>query len=199
MRYYEQLTYFPGHTGGELAVIEFPSRSVISRVVVTGPTSFNLTVYNRNIAPAAVDLARIGSDADGQAVLSPAAVIRSYFRVGDTVTVADNSVAGYNTNHVITAINAAGDEITTDQAYTAGGAGGTVVPALTTAEKKLFEIIAQTAASGGVAAPAITKDIVFVNQDSEYEINKWRYGKLYLLLSANGDYRVAIAGGVDIS
>lgn len=196
-RLYEQLIYVPDHTGGEYAMVPFPSRSYLSRCIIAGPNSFNATLFNRSIAPAAFNIHQIVSAADGTTIIRPTVAQLKYVRVGDPVVVAGSSEAGYDTTHRVTWISDDGTQIQTDQTYTAVGTGGTATVTLAAAHLKLFELVAITAASSGVATLDCDPNVPFVNQDTEHASKKWIDGALYFLLSASGDYWIALAGSTD--
>lgn len=117
-------------------------------------------------------------------------------KAGDALTLAATGVGGYNTTHnVIRVLDP--KTVLTDVDYSADVATGTLNLAIATTEQPLFEVIPATTAidgvvrqpsaiSGAYACPCYNQDV------PRDDCGIARY--VYIKFSANGDYRVAIAG-----
>jgi hypothetical protein len=202
-RLYEQLFYIADHSANAYAAIPFPSRTNIERIVISGPLAgFNATVYNRLVAtPTGSEIAigdAIEDAVSGNVIFRPTAPLTRYLRVGDNVAVTGTSSGTYDADHIITSISEDGRQILTATAFTAGATGGEIALDLSAGDKKLFELLAQTAATSGVVSVLPDPTLPFVNEDSEHNTFKWTDGVLYLLLSATGAYRISVAGSSDV-
>lgn len=200
-RLYERLQYIADHGANEYAEIPFPSRSYIERLVISGPGSgYNATVYNRLVATPTgneIAIADAIESADGTVILRPTTPLLRYLRVGDNIAVTGTSSGTYDADHVITAISEDGRQITTATTFTADATGGEITLDLSVGAKKLYELLAQTAATSGVISTLPDPVWPFVNEDSEHNTYKWTGNALYILLSAAGAYQISIAGSID--
>lgn len=173
--------------------IEIPDRRIISRIVaiaIAGTPTIDL--YSRLLKGSAVNITRILNAGNGKTQIR----FESAFpvRISDPVTVATNTVSGYNVNHRVTQII---DEcnIITDQDYSADGTGGTGVFDVTAIhsvyEPELYRVAETlTIASNKIEA---FPDRVFVNQDPKgLYPGKSNKKPIYAVFSGFGTYRIAI-------
>ena len=186
--------------------LDFPSRVCLKRIaaVHASGTQFNLDVYNRAFASAAINIWTITDDGSTKCLIETKTQLP--VKVDDPVTVAGSDVGGYNTTHVITAVDES--EVngvrrfryTTDQTYTADGAGGTATLAIAAANQILHAVIAQQTsnASGQLQffPESIGGAVTFVNRDPEANLGHQRY--IYLKFSQAGTYRVVLAAHVEV-
>jgi hypothetical protein len=179
--------------GAEIIEISYPDRVQITKIVVLGPASFNLDVYNRAFTSDTEDIVAITDDGNTKCSIFFLADIRGKMKVNDEITVAANSVGGYNTQHIVTSISDDGRTVVTDQAYSADGTGGTGQLDIQSTEQPLYKVMDTVAASGGVAEYFDAHGVPFVNLDPEPPKRQGMHlRKLYLGVSAAGTYRATV-------
>lgn len=119
------------------------------------------------------------------------------FKIGDTITVANHSVAGYNASHIVTAvINSR--TVLTSTAFTTAGTGGTVVLAVTANCQTLFEVVPQTAAASNLVRYEKDYGKPLFNQDVRRGSDNSGLPRFaYFKTSAAGDFNISIAGQIE--
>ena len=199
MNPYAKETYLTTTGGNEIAAIDFPGRTALTRLAVTriGTGAITATLYSRAFTSAAAKINSIVAGAGGKTLLKmtdPMSV-----KVGDVIAVASSSVGGYNTAHRVTALpradapsNYGETLILTNQTYTAIGAGGTAALAIPAAEQSLYAVTAALTGSDAVASN-FAPPVPFVNLDPVPNANIGVNRKIYLKLADTGTYRVNIA------
>jgi hypothetical protein len=119
------------------------------------------------------------------------------FKVGDTITVAAHSVAGYNASHIVTAVINS-NTVLTATAFTTAGTGGTVVLAVLANNQALFEIVPSTAAASNIVRYEKDYGKPVCSQDVKRGSDNTGLPRFaYLKISLAGDFYVAIAGQIE--
>ena len=183
----------------EIVELDFPGRCEITKInaVRDGGGAIALDFFSRSFTspPQKIEHVSkvIGGDFDGKARLHFFAEF-GVARPGDTVAVAGNTVAGYNTDHIVEVVSDDKLEVITDQAYTADGFGGTATLAIPTAEEELYRVLPQqTGASPLSVIPSTTGDIVlYVNRDPLGNRNIGIKRKIYVKIATVDTYRISI-------
>jgi hypothetical protein len=197
---YESNTSHPGLTGGDYITIDFPHRAEIGKIVIVGPTNYNATVYSKEIVRSTIVISHITSDPllPTKTLLHPDGPVHFVGKVARLVEVGEQLVVTdttYNATHTVTAVYDNGT-IGTDQTYVADdiSTAGSAVPTVPTADRPLYEVMPLDAASSGLVQDFTKRS--FVNMDPPTELGKRR--KIYVLISADGNYKVAINGSTDV-
>lgn len=170
-----------------------PSKALIHKLRVVKDTgTFTVTAYNRKFTGSAKSINRILNDGNAKTKIVFEPTTPHDLRVGDQVTVASSSVAGYNTLHVVTAVV---DSLTvvTNQSYSADGRGGTGTLNIQTAQQALYEVIGNFASASNIArfdAADAGDAALMVNQDPPGPVGALK--TIYLKVSATGTYWVTI-------
>lgn len=191
----------------EVVELDFPGRCDLTRIslVRVGAGNVKANVYNRKFVGATHAIIRIEDVAGGgvRIVLSDDAADFNDVKVGDLVTVAGNSVGGYNVAHRVLVIDSSTEPrfIETDQAFTADGAGGTAkldIPAL---EQELQRVIPEIdGASPQLIIPTGTGDTAtYVNQDPLPNVNIGIKRKLYMKFEDAATYKIAISAVLGVA
>lgn len=171
------------------------NKTVLSqiRAVKEGGGAYNLLIYSRAFAGNAIPIQLI-REHNGGSVTRLEFFEQHELRVGDTVTVASASVAGYNTDHIVTAVPDA-YTVVTDQTYSADSRGGTGTLAIPTAVQPVFEILESTAAGSGVVRwhgerSVVNMDVVVQRQNPHFA---------YVVFTADGVYHLVLTAGTDMT
>lgn len=180
-------------SGSPIVAFNVPSRQQLEKLVVVGPTAdFSVDVWNRAFTSDALDLLAVENDGNGKCRLLLAEPLS--VRVGDPLTVAGNTVGGYNAVHRVVALLDNDMRIVTDQDFSLVGEGGTVQLDIGEAEQELYRVLPRRDASGGVVSyfadgngPTLTCQDPTKHQGSTFQ------RRVYLEFSAPGDYRVTLA------
>ena len=187
--------------GADTIELDVPSRTDITRLIITDLVAgaYNATVYNKQLTRDDLDIQSIIEDPEGSGdtliILDDPTTNPGgppiQVAVGEVLTVASSGVGGYDTDHIVVAVNADGT-ILTDQTYTADAASGTGTATATvpTVDYPLYEVFPLTAATGGVVRHNDGTDRTFFNHDVDQLLGNTR--KLYILISAAGTYKVAV-------
>lgn len=179
--------------GAEIIAIDYPDRVSLTKIVVTGPTAFNVNVYNRLFVSDTETILTVVDDGNTKCEIRFLSDIRGLFKVGDTITVAGNTIGGYNTEHVVTVISADGLTVVTAEAYSADGTGGTGKLNIQSADQPRYRVITQFAASSGLASFFSTRGQTFINLDPEPPRRQGMHlRKLYIGVSAAGAYKATV-------
>lgn len=179
-------------TTSEFVAVQFPDPAVITQVnVASTQATFTLTIYNREIVGSALDVSLIRDNGSGNCRIDMGE--EHNYVVGDSIVVAGNSVGGYNTTHVVTAVLSTG-EIHTDQSYSANGAGGTATQTLPTTHRPAYEVLEAT--NGASNAIRFVGDRLFLSEQHDLRDANNPQAKLYLLIAsaAVGTYTISIRG-----
>ena len=206
---------------GSIAALDFPGRGTLERLAVANlyssapnsiyaseaseggysPDSVVAALFNRAFTSAAIPLVSV-TDVGGLCRLT----LHSWLpaKVGDMITIADTSVAGYNLTQQVRITGYNSNWVTgvhsldTDLPYSADATGGTVMLDIPTVEQNLYlvdQIITGTdfATSEGSGLP-----VAYCNQDprpagfaagySNLGVNR----KLYLRCEVAGVFRVSL-------
>lgn len=116
--------------------------------------------------------------------------------VGDTITVANNGEAGYNTTHEVTEVVDL-SSVVTDQNYSADGAGGSGVLAIPATEQPSYEVIPQTTIVDNVGEYSNDHGELFVYKGND-KGDLISQGKLFFKFGAVGTFKIAITGRTGI-
>lgn len=113
---------------------------------------------------------------------------------GDTITVSGSTVGGYNTTHVVLAVNMGANTIDTSVAYTVDAAGCLVELATDAAQKPALEIFPATAHTGNVVrlTDSVGRPVALSTQRRASSEER-----IYILLATGGgalNYHVSVAG-----
>ncbi len=195
----------------EVVELDFPGRCDLTRIslVRVGAGNVKANIYNRKFVGAThavirIEAVDVAAPADGvRIVLLPGAADFNDVKVGDLVTVAGNSVGGYNVAQRVLLIDPSTEPrfIETDQLFTADGAGGTAkldIPAL---EQELQRVIAEIdGASPRLVIPTGTGDTAtYVNQDPLPNVNIGIKRKLYMKFEDAATYKIAISAVLGVA
>lgn len=189
----ESYSYHVVADASKPVAVPCPSKALIHKLRVVKDTgTFTVTAYNRKFTGPAKAIHRILNDGNTKTKLVFEPGESHDLRVGDQVTVASSSVAGYNTLHVVTEVVDA-TTVVTDQAYSANGVGGTATLNIQTAQQALYEVIGNFASASNIARfdAADAGDAAFMcNQDPHGPVGPLK--TIYLKFSATGTYWVTI-------
>lgn len=171
----------------EVKAIDAPTRQQMTKLVITGLTNGDkINVYNRMIAQS-VSVSWIVNNEAGFCKIIPAADLLA--KPGDTITVGSNSVAGYNTTHLVTARDDATGYLTTNVAYSADGSGGSVsfdFSAIAT----LYRVIPEQTAA--LTVVNWSGDVPFLNMDPKVRYNSTHRRKIYVQCDQIRSVRLAM-------
>lgn len=174
-------------SGGDITQVKVPRRGTIVRMAVTSSIATpTVDVYNRAFVNTSGNIAAITNDGNTKTQLRMAADF--LVRVGDLITVATNTVSGYNTTHRVTRVIDS-THFVTDQTYTADGASGTAVLAISSTEQSLYHVMEQLTLVANKLE--VFCDRPYINQDP---LNTKIAGNvpLYFKCSAAGTYRISL-------
>lgn len=197
-RPYEAVTKVTTTGANEIVTIGCPDRVQVTKMVIVreGGGAITADFYNRAFTAAAVNLATIVDDGSGKAKV----IFQDEHRlqVGDTLTVAGASPAGYNTDHeVVTVVNKG--TVVTDQAYISTGTGGTGSLNIPAEEHPLYQVLPQQTGTGSLIYWP-TEFSPFVSQDPEGATSlAGQSKKLYVKLADIDTYRIALAAASDMT
>ena len=158
------------------------------RAVTTG-SAFTLTLYNRAFTTDTIGVQRIVADGTKTQIVHK---VPHPYREGDQITVASSTVSGYNTLHVVTAVDEDGFTVTTDQTYSADGKGGTSKLDIQAANFPLYEIIETTASASIQRLNFGTLNVPppVVNMDAPGVVGQPKV--IYAKFSGTGTYRITL-------
>ena len=179
---------------GDILSVPCHSEAEIRKIVITASVaSATVGVFNRAFTTPTVDVLTIDDDGNGKCRLTLATPLA--VNVGDLLTVAGNTVAGYNVaTHRVTWYSADDKTLITDKAYSALGTGGTVKLDIPATEQELYRVMPDMPVDSNVLVYVPTQGVVFFNQDPmEFHRSSPRQ-LLYFRFSAAGTYRVTVAG-----
>lgn len=194
-RPYERIEDFVVADATKVQAMDYPSRVGISKIRITGAKNgaYNVTVYTRAFSGAAAALKEILNTSIGKTALifhEPHGAV-----VGDTITVASNTVVGYNVAHLVQEVI---DDYTvvTDQTYTVDGFNGTGTPSIPSARYGNYEFAALKAAdTDHVYRYDEPHGTPFVNGDPL--TREAQTQKIYFLFSVTDTYRVTVTSLTD--
>lgn len=172
--------------------IDFPGRGALTQLFVSKTGAFTVAVYNRQMITAALAVNSITSDKAAELVTKINMAVPLAAKVGDPITVAGNTVVGYNTTHRITAISSDRKTIVTDQTWSADGTGGTAALAIPAAEQALYKVLDAQTAAGNVVNYQNDDGKPYANADPKDHDGSTHKRLLYLKFSATGTYRVVV-------
>lgn len=189
----------------EIQALGFPGRCELTRIAIVrvGTGTIDVNVFNRLFVGSEHDILVITDDGNTKALitLNPDAADMDDVRVGDIVTVAGSSVAGYNTQHRITSIADDKRSFITDQAYSADGTGGTVKLDIPSEEQAMNLVLPNIGGADSVLVipPGSGDKAIYVNQDPLPNANIGIKRKVYMQFGAVATYRVAISAELTVA
>ena len=176
--------------------LNFPGRCLLERLAIAkvdAAGSTDVVVHNRSLLGTAIDIVRITESSDGttEFLLDGQLLVKP----GDTLSVADSSVVGYNgtRNHRVVAVLDDMRRIITDVSHSAdAGAVGTVSLDIDpTTEGQLYKV---TEITDSTNFTEVALNVSYVNLDPLPNLNIGVKRRIYLTFEAQGVFKVIIRG-----